>query len=146
MGKKPLKEILIPRAVLDTNVFISALLFSGETSRLVTLWQNRFFHYLLSRPVLEEYIRLLSYPKFQLTQDEIKTLIQEELIAYVEVIPEKAMKVPALKDRDDEKFLKLAILGKAKFLVTGDKGLLNLRKIKDCLIIPPSDFLKFFHS
>ena len=55
------------RVVLDTNVLISALLFSGVASDLVPLWQKEKITVLLSREILEEYLRVLAYPKFQLT-------------------------------------------------------------------------------
>ena len=45
------------RAVLDTNTVISALLFSGIASRLVAVWQSGAFRPLLSKEILEEYIR-----------------------------------------------------------------------------------------
>jgi len=52
------------RVVLDTSAVISALLFSGVSSKLVSLWQNGLITPLLSREVLDEYLRVLSYPKF----------------------------------------------------------------------------------
>jgi putative PIN family toxin of toxin-antitoxin system len=74
------------RVVLDTNVLVSALLFTGISSELVPLWQRSIITVLLSRGILEEYLRVLSYPKFQLSEAEIKGLIEEELLPYVEVV------------------------------------------------------------
>ena len=68
------------RVVLDTNVLVSALLFKGKTSDLVPLWQTGAITPLLSRSFLEEHLRVFSYPKFRLTDTEIKALIQEELL------------------------------------------------------------------
>lgn len=133
---------MTPRVVLDTNVFISALLFEGGTSRLVSLWQKGVFTYLLSRSILDEYIRVLSYPKFQLSDSEVRNLIQEDLLPHVKVVREREIKVTRLKDRDDEKFLKTALLGKAHYLVTGDQELLALEKERQCQILRPSDFIK----
>jgi putative PIN family toxin of toxin-antitoxin system len=70
------------RVVLDTNAVVSALLFSGISSKLVSLWQKGSITPLLSRPVLDEYLRVLSYPKFELSEKEIKELIQEEIHPY----------------------------------------------------------------
>jgi uncharacterized protein len=60
------------RIVLDTNTVTSALLFSGTASRLVPLWQSRRVVMLISRAILEEYLRVLAYPKFRLSNEEIK--------------------------------------------------------------------------
>ncbi|MBX3330039.1 MAG: putative toxin-antitoxin system toxin component, PIN family [Nitrospira sp.] len=68
------------RAVLDTNVVISALLFSGPPSQLVSAWQSSRLRPVVSAPILDEYIRVLAYPKFELTTTEIRSLIGEELL------------------------------------------------------------------
>ena len=130
-----------PKAVLDTNVLISALLFDGECAKLVPLWKKGKFVCLLSKPILEEYVRALAYPKFQLTDKEIKALIEEDVLPFVETVSEKKISVPRLKDRDDEKFLAASVAGEADYLVTGDRGLLELGKCRDVIIMAPSKFL-----
>ena len=45
------------RVVLDTNVLVSALLFTGTVSEFVSLWQKGTITVLLSREILEEYLR-----------------------------------------------------------------------------------------
>lgn len=132
------------RVLLDTNVFLSALLFGGDLARLVSLWQKDEFLYLLTRPILDEYLRALAYPKFQLTDTEIKALVEEDLLPFVEVVQEAKLQVPRLKDRDDEKFLAAALGGRADILVTGDKVLLEVKKIGKAVIETPREFLKRF--
>ena len=51
MGKKPKK---IVRMVLDTNILISALLFKGELSRMVELWQTGKIVPILSKETFDE--------------------------------------------------------------------------------------------
>lgn len=129
--------------ILDTNALLSAHLFSGVSSRLVPLWQSRQFLFLLSRPILDEYLHTLAYPKFNLTEKEIQSLIQEEVLPYVEVISiEGKLNIPFLKDVSDRKFLECALAGGADYLVTGDKELLSLKKIGKTLILPPAEFLE----
>lgn len=131
-----------PRAVVDTNVFVSALLFSGESSRLLRLWQKGSFVFLLTKSILTEYLRVLAYPKFDLAESEIRSLVEEELLPFVETVAEKTISVPKLKDRSDEKFLIAALSGRAQFLVTGDLELQKLGTIGACLIVAPRNFLK----
>ncbi len=59
------------RVVLDTNVLVSALLFTGISSELVSLWRKNAITVLLSRDILEEYLRVFGYPKFQFSEAEI---------------------------------------------------------------------------
>jgi hypothetical protein len=135
-----------PRVILDTNVLVSALLFEGRLAPLVDLWKKQTFIFLLTPSILDEYLRVLAYPKFQLSEEEIKIILAEELSPYVELIKERKIKVPVLSDSDDEIFLAAACLGNADYLVTGDKVLLQLKRLKQCEILKPSEFLEEFKS
>lgn len=133
----------VPYVILDTNVVVSALLFKGECSFITGLWKNSQIKFLLTRPILDEYIRVLSYPKFSLSEADIEFLIEEEILPYVLVLTGKKkhlFKIPKISDPDDAKFLEAALLGKAHFLVTGDKVLLNLKQIGATQILTPADF------
>ena len=77
------------RVVIDTNAFVSAVLFQGPTSALLTLWQERKIVVLVSRDILAEYLRVLTYPKFKLTKREIRFVINRELLPYAVLIEPK---------------------------------------------------------
>lgn len=53
------------RVVLDTTALISALLFSGTASRLVPVWRSQRITVLLSKAILQEYLRVFTYQKFR---------------------------------------------------------------------------------
>ena len=129
------------RVVLDTNVLVSAFLFTGVSSELVPLWQRSAITVLLSRTILEEYLRVLSYPKFQLSEAEIKSLIEEELLPYVEVVnPRRRLRVVE-RDPSDNKFLECAITGKARVIISGDNDLLSIGRYRSVSIQSPAQFL-----
>ena len=129
------------RVVLDTNAVVSALLFSGISSKLVSLWQKGSITPLLSRPVLDEYLRVLSYPKFELSEKEIKELIQEEILPYTEVVKPKRRLRVVQRDPSDNKFLECAVAGNARVIISGDKDLLSLRRYRQIRIQSPAQFL-----
>jgi uncharacterized protein len=129
------------RVVLDTNAVISALLFSGVSSKLVSLWQNDLITPVLSREILDEYLRVLSYPKFELSEKEIKELIQEEILPYAEVVKPKRRLRVIQRDPSDNKFLECAVAGKASVIISGDKALLSLGRYRRVLIQSPAQFL-----
>jgi hypothetical protein len=114
------------RAVLDTNVVISALLFRGSLSRLHALWKEKAFIMVASKDIIEEYIRVLAYPKFHLTENEIEALLHEELLPYIEPVTVLDELTGACVDPDDDKFLACACAAKADVIVTGDTHLLSL--------------------
>jgi len=129
------------RVVLDTNVLVSALLFTGISSELVSLWRGNAITVLLSRDILEEYLRVFGYPKFQLSEAEIKGLIEEELLPYVEVVnPRRRLRVVE-RDPSDDKFLECAVAGKARVIISGDKDLLSIGRYRQVRIQTPAQFL-----
>ena len=129
------------RVVLDTNTVVSALLFSGISSKLVSLWQKGLITPLLSREILDEYLRVLSYPKFDLSEGEIKELIQEEILPYAEVVKPKRRLRVVQRDPSDNKFLECAVAGKARVIISGDKDLLSLGRYRQIRIQSPAQFL-----
>jgi putative PIN family toxin of toxin-antitoxin system len=131
------------RVVLDTNVVLSALLFS--TGRLVwmrTAWQQGRLLPLASKATLDELIRVLSYPKFALSGDDVLAILKD-YVPYVETVEVPAGPldgVPCAPDPDDQKFLDLAVSGGASDLVTGDAGLLTVSPPPGLTIVTPEAF------
>jgi putative PIN family toxin of toxin-antitoxin system len=130
------------RVVLDPNVVVSALLFTGISSKLLPLWQDDVITVLVSRGIVEEYLRVLSYPKFKLSEGEIKGLIEEELLLYVETVkPGRRLRVVD-RDPSDDKFIECAVAGKARVIISGDKDLLSIGRYQRILIQSPAQFLE----
>jgi putative PIN family toxin of toxin-antitoxin system len=134
----------VPKIVIDTNVFISAILFRGSTSRLVSLWQRDVVSLLMSSAVLKEYAKALAYPKFKLTKTEIRGIVEQELLPYVYPVKVKRSLHIITEDPSDNKFLELAATGKADYILSGDKHLLDLKNFHGIKIITPSEFFAFF--
>jgi len=129
------------RVVLDTNTLISALLFSGTASRLVPLWQSGEITPLLSKAMLQEYLQVLTYPKFRLSDQEIRGLLEEEVLPFVKTIEVRKRLTVVRRDPDDNKFLECAVTGGAKYLVTGDRDLLELDSYRGISIVTAGEFL-----
>jgi putative PIN family toxin of toxin-antitoxin system len=121
---------------------ISALLFSGTAARLVPLWQSRRITILISREILTEYLRVFAYPKFQLSDQEIRPLIEEELLPFVEIIRVRQRLAVVRRDPDDDKFLECAVSGRATYLVTGDRDLRELDSFRGITILTVGEVLE----
>jgi uncharacterized protein len=131
------------RVVIDTNILVSALIFTGgKVGVFRQLWQDNQFQPLVSRSTVTELIRVLAYPKFKLTLAEQQDLLADYL-PFCETIamPIELPNIPACRDPYDEQFLQLAIFGRADYLVTGDQDLLSLADIFDCPIVTAEQFL-----
>ena len=141
MGKKPKKII---RVVLDTNGLISALLFKGELSGIVGLWQKGQIIPVISKETFDELRAVLEYPKFSLSRAEIKSLIELEILPFFEVVNVSKHIKGVCRDPGDDKFISCAISASADWIVTGDKDLLDLKKYQSIRIIHALDFIKMY--
>lgn len=130
------------RAVLDTNVLVSALLFSGPPSQLVPAWQGGRLCPVVSAEILEEYVRVLAYSKFKLTGSEILSLIEEDVLPFVDTVRAKPISVPTLRDPDDMKSLACAVSARVHWLVSGDDDLLSIGKVESVEIVSVTNFLR----
>jgi putative PIN family toxin of toxin-antitoxin system len=141
MGKKK-KEVI--RVVLDTNVLISALLFTGEVSRLAESWQDRKIIPVISRETFAELRDVLQYPKFNLTDAEIMDIIESEILPYFDVIDVVREIRKVCRDPDDDKFIACGISAGVGYLVTGDRDLAELKRYKNMRILRVGEFLNLF--
>ncbi len=144
MGPREKTRMRRKRVVLDTNVVVSALLFRGELSRLLTLWKEKSFMIAASREIIDEYIRVLAYPRFKLTEGEIETILQEELLPYIDPVTVSEDVRGACEDPDDDKFLACAVAGRADFILSGDAHLIKMKIYEGCRIITAKEFLRKF--
>ena len=138
MGQRPARI----KVVLDTNALVSALLFGGGPGELVSLWEKGRIVPLLSKDVFLEYVRVLGYPKFALSAEDIKGLIEEHFLPYAEMVPVDKTPSVIRMDPADDKFLALAVAGGADLLISGDRHLLALRRYGDVEILTPRRFLE----
>ncbi len=129
------------RAVFDTNVLVSALLFEHTTPAQAffsTMTQGEF---LISSSLVDEISRIVYRPKF----DRYITDSQREdfLISLVQtgVLIEVTETINACRDPKDNMILELAVSGKADVIVTGDSDLLVLHPFREIAILNPQTFL-----
>jgi putative PIN family toxin of toxin-antitoxin system len=131
-----------PRVVIDTNLVLSALVFGGRLSRLRLAWQNNRFIPLASEVTISELVRVLTYPKFKLTNSEQEDLLSDYLpFCDTVLMPDTLPVVPECRDAFDIPFLLLAVVGQANYLVTGDSDLLCLSDKFSCPILTVDEFL-----
>lgn len=131
-----------PKVVVDTNTFISAIFWGGNSLKVINLWRlEEKYDLLISPEILAEIISKLKY-KFRLPRSlltEWKDLLESKAIL---VIPR--IKVNLCRDPKDNILLEASGESKANYLITGDKDLLVLKKFKKTKILKPSQFLKVF--
>jgi uncharacterized protein len=138
------------RIVLDTNLFVSALLKSGShPDRIIQLVRDEKVLLLISDSIRDEISRVLAYPKIR----KRLTLSDEELITFVKLLDTVAIITPGTlnlprldADPDDTKYLVCAVEGHADFIVSGDHHLSDLVVYRGIRIVTPADFLQIVSS
>ena len=132
----------LSRVVLDANVLVSALLFGGRLEPIRRGWRTGRFRPVLSKEIADELVRVLAYPKFRLTREEISALLKTELLPYVEVVDVQEDDRAWCRDPADDKFIRCALAARCRYLVTGDEDLLALREVEGVRIVSPAGFLR----
>ena len=138
------------RVVLATNVVLSALVFGGASKGQVRrTWHQGALLPLASTATVQELVRVLSDPKFRLSQAEQGELLADYL-PYTETvrIPQSPPPVPKCRDVLEEPFMHLAVAGKAQVLVSGDRDLLAIaaefERVSGCPIVTLDAFCRAY--
>ena len=135
-----------PRVVLDANVVISALIRpdSAPGRILKAAVEGRALRALLSRPLVEELRRALGYPqlrpylKMSSAEADEFVLLLEQIADAVNLDDHPAPGV--CRDPHDEPYLQTALAGRADYVVTGDRDLLDLGEVEGIPILAPAAF------
>lgn len=134
------------RAVLDTNVIVSAFLSrSGAPARAMELLAQEAFVLLVSEPILEEYVRALAYGKVRerhgLDEAAVSSVIDDLAAASVLVESEQSLRV-VQGDAADDKFFECAIAGGADVVVSGDAAVLAVEEYRGIAVVTPAVFVE----
>ncbi len=140
------------RVVVDANVIISALIRPDSVpGRVVRAGvEGGFYQMLTSPPLMEElrgslnYPRLQRYVKMDPGEREEFLLLLEQLAEPVSLV---GCPVPGIcRDPRDEPYLQTALAGRADYIVSGDKDLLDLQAVESVRIVGPADFARLLVS
>lgn len=130
--------------VLDTNTYISGILFKGTPRKILELIIEGKIQSFVSEEIIQEIYTVLSRQKFRLPAERVHFIISEiESVSRV-VFPSLQLKIV---DRDpaDNKILGCATEVNADVIISGDKHLLEIDRFQGIEIVNASDFiLKYF--
>lgn len=128
------------RVILDTNVFVSGVFFSGPPYQILRAWRDGKIQLVVSPEILEEYQRVGEILAKQFPDIDLGPII-DLLIVEAKLVLPPPLHAPVCADPDDDKFLACALASRTKFVVTGDKHLLKLTSNRGIKIVRPRKFL-----
>lgn len=128
------------RAVLDTNVVVSGIHWAGPSEEVLRAWFLGKFELVSSKPIIDEFLAVMEDFEIPMSPDDI--LWWKSLITQKSSLVEPNMTVNVVtRDSDDNKFIEAALEGKAEYIVSLDKDLLDLGTHEGIKIVPPKAFL-----
>lgn len=132
------------RIVIDTNVLISAIFWTGKPKQLLNHVRRQKITFVTSNQLLDELRQILvrQDKPFHLQDNEADQVV-EALTGCAEVV-ESHSQLTVCHDEMDNRVIACAIDGKAEYIVTGDLHLLGLRSYQSVKIMTVSDFLSHF--
>ena len=131
--------ILIPKIVIDTNIYISAIFWGGKPRAIVDLGRSGQVLIFTSSEIEEEIEKKLR-TKFGLSDEETAQILLDFSTFTVPVTVSRRVSVID-DDPDDDKFIECAVASRAGFIVSGDKHLLALEEYEGIKMMKAADFL-----
>ncbi len=124
---------------LDSNIFISALLFDGKPEEILFMASSGDIEIIISLAIIEEVKRNL-INKFHRSDYETKKLISSIASISKLIVPNARIKL--VQYLPDNKILEAALEGGVDYIITGDKKhLLPLKKFKGIPIVTANQFI-----
>lgn len=133
------------RIVIDTNIWISGLLWKGDGWRLLKLAEAGKIELCVAYPMVLELEEVLNYERFQ-ARLQILDVTPAQLAAYAlslaTALDVSRPHLPIVAaDPDDDIFLLCAVEARAVYLVTNDRHLLAMKSYRGVGIVKLEDFL-----
>ncbi len=131
------------RAVMDTNVLVSGILWRGVPFELLRWAEKHSLIIYTSLDIMAEVYRVVHYPKFQQYVDNQKTSPGElfaKIASLCTIIQVDQVVKGVCSDADDEKFLSCAVAAGVDVLVSGDKQFLDLKRYQSVRILTAREF------
>ena len=134
---------MTPLLVLDSNVYISAVLFGGKPRRIIEAALTGRIRLATSAAILKEIESVLSGKKFKFPEAAAREVINE--IVNLAEIFEPVEKISLIKeDPADNRILECAQAAGAAAIISGDSHLLSLGNFYSIPILNPASSLEKF--
>ncbi len=129
------------KLIIDTNVFISGVFFSGPPFMILDAWRHNIVSLIVSPEILDEYRRIGEKLATQFPGVDIEPWI-ELLLLKTSLIDAPSLPERVCDDPDDDKFIACAVASRTKLICSGDKHLLDIVYYHGITIMKPRSFVE----
>lgn len=135
---------MTPLLVLDSNIYISAVLFGGKPRIIIEAALSGKACLAVSSPILEEIFDVLSGKKFGFPSLAAREIVTE--IASLAETVEPVEQVSLIsEDPADNRILECALASGADAIISGDSHLLSLGNFRGIPVLTPAACLEIYH-
>jgi uncharacterized protein len=135
-----MKIVLDLKVVMDTNVFVSGVFFSGPPYQILKAWQSGEFELVVSQEILDEYRRVGEIMGEERPAVDLKPFLTY-VLEHAKVYKSAALNEPICEDPDDDKFFACALASESKIIISGDKHLLKVSGYRGIQVLKPREFV-----
>jgi putative PIN family toxin of toxin-antitoxin system len=129
------------RVVLDTNVFVSGVFFSGPPYDILNAWRDGRVEIVVSPEILQEYVRVGEELAHRFPGIDLRPTL-ELLAVNARMVQPPPLPEPVCSDPDDDKFFACALTGGTKVICSGDKALLKASGYSGIKVLSPREFVE----
>jgi putative PIN family toxin of toxin-antitoxin system len=141
------------RVVLDTNVFVSAILTpEGPPAKILEMALAGNIRLVISPPILREIGQVFQHPKIQnllkkrgITPKEVEKVVLKILKASFLTLGQLSLEGFS-RDPADDMVISCAVEGEANFIISGDRDLTDLESFNEIRILAPAAFLNLLEE
>ena len=128
------------KVVVDTNVLVSGVFFGGLPGRVLEAWRDGEIELVVSPEILEEYRRVGDKLGQQFDGISLGPFLAL-LVTHAKIVEPSPLKGQISRDQDDDKFIACAVEGECRYIISGDKDLLDLSTYRKIRIVAPREFM-----
>lgn len=129
------------RVVIDTNVFMPGVFFSGPPYQILEAWRDGEITIVTSSEILEEYRRAGEHLSKSHPGINIESILAL-LTVQAEIVSAPNLREQVCENIDDDKFLACALAAKCEIIVSGDKLLRKVSGYRGIRVLAPRQFLE----
>jgi uncharacterized protein len=128
------------KVVLDTNVLVSGILYTGPPHQILLAWSKGRFELVFTSDIHEEYRRVAAELQQQFPRVDL-TAALDLVLVNADAFPSAVLEARVCANPDDDKFLACALASGAGTIVSGDKHLLRVSGYRGIEVPRPRAFL-----
>ncbi len=128
------------RIVLDTNVLISGIYFSGLPGKILQAWCSGNLQLVASIEILEEYLNVAERLANRYDDVEYKGILGS-IVENSQLVQTPDLPEPVCDDADDDKFLACALASNTNIIISGDSDLLKVSGYCGIQVLTPKMFV-----